>query len=203
MDKRRAVATHKIESFVENTESDRVKISDLIDSMEGAGFGLTLMVFSGALIMPLPPPLPSLVSIPLLIFAFQMMIGLKAPKLPSRFSSYTIKRSLLATTVRKSSPHIAKIEKVLRPRMLFMMTIVAERILGALIFIFAGFVIIPMPFSNFIPGLGILVMSFGLLGRDGLVIFLGIFIGFLGILVSIIVFLLGFEVFHIIKDWLF
>lgn len=203
MDKKRVIATHKIEDFVETSKNDRVKVSDLIDAMEGSGFGLTMMIFSFALIFPLPPPLPSFVSIPLLIFAFQMMTGYKAPKLPRKLSNITIKRSILATLVRKSSPHISKVEKFLRPRLLFMMTIIAERILGALIFIFAGFVIIPMPFSNFIPGLGILVMSFGLLGRDGLVIFLGIFIGIIGILVSILVFYMGFEAFGFVKDLLF
>lgn len=201
MTRKRVIATHKIEDFVETSVSDRVKIVDLIGSMEGSGFGLTIMIFSFALIIPLPPPVPSLISIPLLIFAFQMMIGYKSPKLPKKLSNVTIKRSILATLVRKSTPHIAKIEKILRPRLLFMMTIVAERILGGLIFVFAGFVIIPMPFSNFIPGLGILVMSFGLLGRDGLIIFFGIFIGIIGIIVSILVFLLGFEFFTIVQEW--
>ncbi len=203
MDKKRVISTHKIENFVERSDSDRVKISDLIDSMEGAGFGLTLMIFSFATLIPLPPPVPSIISTPLLIFAFQMMIGLKAPKLPKRFSNTTIKRSIMAMIMRRAFPYIGKVEKVLRPRLLFMMSMVAERIIGALIFIFAGFVLIPMPLSNFIPGLGILVISFGLLGRDGLVMILGIFIGFLGILVSISVFLLGFEALYRIKDWIF
>ena len=35
-----------------------------------------------------------------------------------------------------------------------------------------------MPLSNFIPGLGVLVIAFGLLGKDGLVTIIGIFIGF-------------------------
>ena len=203
MDRKRVIATHKIEDFVETSKNDRVKVSDLIDAMEGSGFGLTMMIFSFALIFPLPPPLPSFVSIPLLVFSFQMMVGYKAPRLPKKLSNFTIKRSILATLVRKSTPHIVKIEKFLRPRLLFMMTIIAERVIGALIFIFAAFVIIPMPLSNFIPGLGILVISFGLLGRDGVVIFLGIFIGIIGVLVSILVFLLGFEAFYVIKDWFF
>ncbi len=203
MDKKRVIATHKIEDFVHTSSGDRVRIADLIDSMEGAGFGLTLMVFSFGLIIPLPPPVPSIISMPLLVFAFQMMIGLKAPKLPKKFSNTTIKRSILATIMRKLTPYIMKVEKILRPRLLFMMSIPAERIVGGLIFLFAGFVLIPMPLSNFVPGLGILIISFGLLGRDGLVMIFGIFIGFLGILVSVSVFLLGFEALNIVKNWIF
>lgn len=203
MDKKRVIATHKIENFVETSQGDRVKIADLIDSMEGAGFGLTLMVFSFGLLMPLPPPVPSIISFPLLVFAFQMMIGLKAPKLPKKFSNTTIKRSILATIMRRATPYIMKVEKILRPRLLFMMSILVERVIGGLVFLFAGFVLIPMPLSNFIPGLGILIISFGLLGRDGLVIIFGIFVGFLGILISILVFLAGFEVLNIVKNWIF
>ena len=91
MTRKRVIATHKIEDFVETSVSDRVKIVDLIGSMEGSGFGLTIMIFSFALIIPLPPPVPSLISIPLLIFAFQMMIGYKSPKLPKKLSNVTIK----------------------------------------------------------------------------------------------------------------
>jgi hypothetical protein len=203
MEKKRIIATHKIEDFVEASKKDRVKISDLIDSMEGSGFGLTMMIFSFGLIIPLPPPVPSLISIPLLIFAFQMMVGYNAPKLPRSLSNITIKRSILATLVRKSFPYIAKIEKILRPRLLFMMGIVAERVLGALIFIFAGFVMIPVPFSNFIPGLAILIISFGLLGRDGVVIIIGVLVGFIGVLISVLVLLMGLEVFSVIKEWFF
>lgn len=201
MNKKRVIATHKIEDFVHTSSGDRVKISDLIDSMEGAGFGLTLMVFSFAVLIPLPPPVPSIISTPLLVFAYQMMIGLKAPKLPKKFSNTTIKRTILATIMRKSTPYIMRVERILRPRLLFMMSILAERVVGGLIFIFAGFVLIPMPLSNFVPGLGILIISFGLLGRDGLVMIFGIFVGFLGILISISVFLLGFEAFSMLKDW--
>lgn len=203
MKKKRLIATHKIEDFVKTSETDRIKIVDLIESMDGAGFGLSIMIFSFALIIPLPPPLPSLVSMPLLIFSYQMMMGLKSPKLPNRFAKITIKRSIMATLVRKSSPYIMKVEKILRPRLLFMVGPMVERVIGALIFLFAGFVLIPMPFSNFIPGLGILIISFGLLGRDGLVMLLGIFVGCLGMLVSILVFLLGFEAFTIAKNWFF
>lgn len=201
MNRKRVIATHKIEDFVKTADTDRIKIGDLIESMDGAGFGLSLMIFSFALIIPLPPPLPSLVSMPLLIFSYQMMMGLKSPKLPKKLAKITIKRSIMATLVRKSSPYIIKVEKILRPRLLFMAGPISERVIGVLIFIFAGFVLIPMPFSNFIPGLGILIISFGLLGRDGLIMMLGILVGCLGSLISILVFLLGFEVFTIAKNW--
>lgn len=197
------IATHKIEKLVTNTPSDRVRIADLINAMEGAGFGLTLMVFALGILVPLPPPFPSFVAIPLLIFSFQMMIGLKSPRLPKKLAKMTVKRSVLATLVRKSSPYIGKVEKILRPRLIFMILPVVERFVGAMALIFAGFVLIPLPLSNFIPGFGVLMIAFGLLGRDGLMIILGILVGFLGVGISLTAMFVGLEALGYLKDLLF
>lgn len=203
MTQKRLISTHKIEDLVKKTPTDKVPVADIVNAMEGAGFGLTLMIFSFAILIPLPPPLPSIVAIPLAIFSFQMMLGLPSPRLPKSFAKMQIKRSILATLVRKASPYIGKVERILRPRLIFMTTIFAERIIGALAFVFSVFVLIPIPFSNFIPGLGVLIMSFGLTSRDGLVIILGILVGFIGMAVSIAAVFIGIEVLHYIKNMIF
>jgi hypothetical protein len=58
-----------------------------------------------------------------------------------------------------------------------------------------------LPLSNFIPGLGILITSFGLMGKDGLIMILGIAVGIMGIFVSVSTVFLGFEVFYMIRDF--
>jgi len=50
-----------------------------------------------------------------------------------------------------------------------------------------------MPLSNYIPGLGILIASFGMLSKDGLVIILGIVVGCIGVAISIAAIFLGLE----------
>ncbi len=95
--------------------------------------------------------------------------------------------------VNKSSPYIRKVERILRPRLLFMTSPFADRIVGFFVLLFSSFVLLPIPLSNFIPGLGVLVISFGLLGKDGLVILLGIFIGISGIAISLAALILGAE----------
>lgn len=203
MDQKKVIATDAIEGVVNSSSSDRLPIADLMAAMEGVGFGLTIMIFAFGILIPLPPPFPSIISIPLVIFSLQMMVGFKSPKLPKRFAKLTIKRSTLATLVRKSSPYIRKVEGILRPRFYFMTKPVAERIVGFFIFAFSAFILLPMPLSNFIPGFGILIIAFGLLGKDGLAVLFGIFVGLVGITISITAVLLGVEALHYIKDWLF
>ncbi len=202
MEQKPVIATKVLEDVINSSSTDRLPVADIIGAMEGVGFGLAILIFAFGIIIPLPPPLPSLISIPLVIFALQMMAGYKAPRLPTRIGKYTVKRSVLASLVRQSSPYIGKVEKILKPRLSFMVTLAMERFVGFFIFIFATFILIPMPLSNFIPGLGILVMSFGLLGRDGLAILVGMAIGLMGMAISITALFLGVEALSYIKDWI-
>lgn len=201
VDQQKIITTQIIEDVVNSSSSDRLPIRDLIDAMDSVGFGLAIMIFSFGIIIPLPPPFPSIIALPLVVFASQMVLGYSSPKLPKRFSDLSVKRSVLAMLVQKSSPYIRKVERILRPRLSFMTHAFAERIVGVFILIFASFIVLPMPLSNFIPGLGILIISFGLLGKDGLVIIFGIVIGSCGVLISSAAVLLGVEVLHRVKDF--
>jgi hypothetical protein len=200
LNEKNIITTQVIEDVVNKTSADRVPIRDLVDAMESVGFGLAMMIFSFGLIIPLPPPFPSIISIPLVIFSIQMMMGYTAPKLPQRFSNLSVKRSVLAMLVQRSAPYIRKIERILRPRLAFITSANAERVIGFFTFIFSSFVLLPMPLSNFIPGVGILVISFGLLGKDGLVVICGILIGLTGVAISATAVVLGVEALNYIKN---
>ena len=203
MDQQKIITTQVIEDVVSKASSDRIPIRDLMEAMESVGFGLAMMIFAFAVIIPLPPPVPGIISIPLVVFSLQMIAGYPSPKLPKKFSDMTIKRSILATLVQKSSPYIRKVERFLRPRLMFMTLPIAERIVGLFTLIFSLFILLPLPLSNFIPGVGILVISFGLLGKDGLVIIYGIIIGLIGLGISITAVLIGVEAIHYIKNFFF
>jgi len=58
-----------------------------------------------------------------------------------------------------------------------------------------------MPLSNYIPGLGILIASFGMLSKDGLVIILGIVVGCIGVAISITAIFLGLEFITTLKNF--
>jgi len=200
VDKNKVITTQVIEDVVNRSSADRIPIHDLVEAMKSVGFGLAIMIFAFGIIIPLPPPFPSIIALPLVIFATQMVMGYRAPKLPKRFSNLSVKRSTLAMLVQRSSPYINKVERFLRPRLSFMISYQAERIVGFFILIFSLFIVLPMPLSNFIPGFGILVISFGLLGKDGLIVILGILIGLTGLAISTTAIFLGVEALNYIKN---
>lgn len=198
--RRKINATEVIEDVVNKTSSDKVMLRDLLAAMDAAGFGLAIMIFAFGIIIPIPPPYPSIVAVPLLIFSFQMMMGYDAPRLPKMFVNISISRSILATVAKKASPHITKIERFLKPRLTSMTSTTAERVIGLIIFIFAAFIALPLPFTNFVPGIGILIIAFGLLGRDGVFVLFGIFVGIVGVLMALTAIVLGVEAIHYIQN---
>jgi len=203
VDQNKIITTQAIEDVVNKASSDRILVRDLIDAMNAIGFGLVMMVFAFGIIIPLPPPFPSIIALPLVIFSAQMMWGYSAPKLPKRFSNLSVSRKVVAMLIKRSAPYIGKVERILRPRLSFMTTHRAERIVGFFTLLFSSFILLPIPLSNFIPGLGILIISFGLLGKDGLVVIFGIAVGLTGMAISITTVLLGVEAIHYIKNFFF
>lgn len=201
--KKRSIDTEHLENAINNGKSDKILISDVIKAMETGGFGLVLMFFSLPIIVPLPPPLPSFIAIPLIVFAAQMMFGLSSPKLPKIIANKAISRSILANIIEKSTIYFRRAEKILKPRLLFLSTAIFERIVGFFIMIFAMSVLIPLPLTNFLPGIAILIMSFGLIGRDGLFIIIGIIVGLIGILITFAIIFFGVEFLIKIKEMIF
>jgi len=197
----KTVTTEILEDVVNKTTADKISIKDLIIAMDAGGFGLIMTIFSLPIIIPLPPPFPSLISIPMVVFSFQMMIGCKSPRLPEKLSNLSVKRSVLAMMVEKSAPYIRKAETFVKPRLSMLSSDWFRRVIGLFCFVFSMSVLLPMPLSNFIPGMGVLIASFGLLGKDGIIILLGLTIGSIGVVITTIAVLLGVEAFNFIKDF--
>ena len=57
-----------LEDVVVKNKSDTIYIKDIINNMNQGGFALIMLIFSLPILIPLPPPLPSLIALPLFFF---------------------------------------------------------------------------------------------------------------------------------------
>ena len=177
-------ASELLHLMMHHMKTDTISLRQIKEALHERGFGLLMVLFviPCCLPIPVPPGVPFIFSIPLLFLSLQMIAGRSDPWLPEWLAKKSFKRSSLAYMVEKAAPILQRIEVLLRPRWSFASKPRGERIVGLVIFLLA-FVIalpLPIPFSNFIPGIGILVMSLGLLGKDGVIIVLGMLIGSFG-----------------------
>jgi hypothetical protein len=182
-----------LERVVQLQQADYVSIGELKMAMHERGFGVLMAIAALPLCIPFPAPpgYTTFFSIPLFILATQMMFGMSSPWLPKWILNKNIKRKTLALLVMKASGTLKKIEKLLKPRWSFAGSRTGEKIIGGMAFLFSIAIAIPLPLTNLPPGYGILIMSLGLLSKDGLTIIIGMFVGFIGMVITMIVLMVG------------
>ena len=176
--------TSKLLSKIYNKNTDdNIKIGVLLKSIDTGGFALLILIFALLLVIPTPPPIATIAGVIIMFFSFQMAIGLQEVWLPKFITEKSIQRKTLAVIVEKSSVYLYKLERFTRRRLTFMNSPIAERVIGIVVFILATITLTPILFANSVPGTAIIMISFGLLNKDGLIIMVGFFIGFLSIFV--------------------
>ena len=106
-------------------------------------------------------------------FAFQMIIARKALWLPKFIGGRAIPYQKISKIIHKVSPFLVKIERLLKPRLYFMTKGFMKIMSGILLLCLAIFLTFPIPFSNFLFALLIIVISLGLIEKNGLFIILG------------------------------
>ncbi|MBP6366108.1 MAG: exopolysaccharide biosynthesis protein [Nitrosomonas sp.] len=173
---------------VEN-KNEAMTVGEIKNALHERGFGILMAIaaFPICIPLPVPPGYTTIFSIPLFIFSIQMVLGMQAPWLPAWIEKKYVKRSSLEKLIAKANPWLKKIEERMQPRMTYISVHTWERIIGIFSFVFAVAVALPIPLVNFPPGLGILVMSLGLLNRDGVTILIGMIIGTIGIGITMII----------------
>jgi len=160
-------------------QTDRIKLGDLVATADSGSFGLVILIFALLVLAPIPA-VTSTVGFPLIFFSVQMIMGLDSLWMPKWLGNISLKRKTVAFIMERSARSLRKLEKFSRRRLLFMISSKSRQVLGMIIFLLSLSVMVPLPFTNLIPAIGIIIIAFGMLSKDGIIIFLGIFIGAIG-----------------------
>ena len=182
---------------------DNIKIGTLLKSIDSGGFALLNLIFSIILMIPLPPPIAIIAGRIVMFLSFQMIIGMKEVWLPKFITEKSIKRTTLTVIVEKSTIYLYKLERFTRRRFTFVSNPITERIIGAFIFFLAGITLTPIVFANTIPGLAIILISFGMINKDGLMVIIGFIVGIFSIFVVWLMISVGLNVVMRVLDKFF
>ena len=175
------------------------RLGDIVDRLDERAFGLILLLLALPCCLPFVYLLPQIVALPMLALAGQMALGRHHPWLPGALRNRTFSIPLFEGVLGRAEKYVGFFEKLARPRLTAVTSHVGTRIVGAIMLAPAASILVPLPSTNTVPGIGIAVAALGLVERDGLLVILGLFIGVAW------VFLLGFlglEATSLIKDWI-
>lgn len=189
------IRTSKIlqEIIAGREDTERMTIYEVNKFLSVRGFGLVLLLFSFpmALPIPYPPGFTTVLGVPLIFFALQMIQQKKDPWLPKWVGRKSIKVAHLRFAVEKSEKFFKFAEKVMKPRLEFMTSAKGEIAIGVFVLLCAISIALPIILGNAVPSIGIFVMSIGLLNKDGLIVIIGMLISVIGLAIAIAVVIFG------------
>ncbi len=182
---------------------EQVSIGDLASALHERGIAMLLIILAApmALPIPVPPGINIMLATPLILLTAQQALGAHAIWLPEKIKARTIERSKLGGLIDGLVPWMKRLEVLVRPRLGWITQDAASRFFGALGFIMALTVCIPVPLTNTVPSLGITLMAVGFTMRDGLAVLGGALIGMAWVtMLAAAVIIFGPEAFDIIKE---
>jgi hypothetical protein len=113
-------------------------------------------------------------------------MGRKTLWLPKVMLSRTMSMADFRALTVKLKPHLARLERRLRPRLTFMYNPLGDRLVGALCFVLSLIVFLPIPFGNMLPSFAIAAFAIGGAERDGLAALIGWIAAILSVVVLIV-----------------
>ncbi len=150
----------------------RISVADIFQAMGDRAFGALILIFAVPNIVPTPPGTSALTGTPLVFLAAQLMLG-QNPWLPRIIADRSMTRQDFAAIITRVTPWLAKAERMLRPRLGFLVYPPAEYLIGFVCLLLAVILALPVPLGNILPAIAICFFSFGILERDGICVLIG------------------------------
>ncbi|MBW4480651.1 MAG: exopolysaccharide biosynthesis protein [Tolypothrix brevis GSE-NOS-MK-07-07A] len=157
-----------IKLLLQRLAEQPLTLGDILAETSERGFSLTIAILVLPFLFPMPPGLTGPFAGACLLLSVQMVLGRRSPWLPKKIAHYKFPR-LFAQTLLQNLRRVTKIlEKITRPR--FMK--IAEnpliwRLNGLCISWLAILLILPVPLTNPIPTVGILLLAVANIESDG------------------------------------
>ena len=165
---------------------ERIAIGDMVDAFGPRAFGALMFVFSIPNLLPLPPGSSTILSIPLLIIAPQLLIGAPNLWLPRAMDERSLRRADLRKAFDKIIPRLRRLERLLQPRLGLMFGPIGDRLIGLVCTALVLVLILPIPFGNLLPAAAIAALSLGMAQRDGVLVMIGYGIAAASVIVLIL-----------------
>ncbi len=148
-----------------NSGPQGASIAEIVDQLDERAFGLLILLFA---IPCLVPGLPGaqVIAIPIFLLALQLGAGRSEVWLPKQALQAVVKKPWLDNIADFTDKRLRWSERLSRPRLTWLASGPAERIIGIIVALAA--LTIMLPITNTIPSLAITLVAIGLLQRDGL-----------------------------------
>lgn len=162
---------------------ERVSVGDLFERLGERAFGALMLAFALPNIVPTPPGTSAVTGTPLVFLSARLMLGL-SPWLPGFVTRRSMARGDFAVVVNRIAPWLSRAERMLKPRLGALAGPPADHVAGAVCFVLAVVLALPIPFANILPAASICLFALGLIEKDGLFMLAGFAAAVLSVVVA-------------------
>jgi hypothetical protein len=193
--------------FFDEARSEEVTLAAIWQLAGERIFGFLFVLLSLPSALPVPAPGYSIpFGVVMLLLALQLLAGWKRPWLPQKMLNRPIELSKVQGFLNAGMRWLHRIEMLSRPRLSYVCTSLPGRVvIGCAIAVMSVSMMIPIPFTNTLPAIGIFVIGFGLLDDDGAISLAGLVICAMAFTLSASVLFFGYEMVRatidLIKDF--
>ncbi|MEL6551431.1 MAG: exopolysaccharide biosynthesis protein [Pseudomonadota bacterium] len=167
----------RLSRLASETGGETVTLGWILDQLHERAFGLFLLVLALPCCIPFLYGIPQIVALPLMFISLQLLVGRNAPWLPRRLGDRAVTAEALTALSERAGPWLKRLEMLSRPRLAALTRAPVERVVGAALVLFSASILVPLPATNTVPGLAVVIVAAGLLQRDGLLVILGGLLG--------------------------
>jgi hypothetical protein len=177
-----------------------ITLDDISAELEEHTFALLLILLTMISALPIPAAGYSTpFGIIITILGIELLVKGNTLHLPKRLQKKKVPMKAFTTYSKTIIPFFTKVERFIHPRMSYLFSRPFSTVSYALILLCGLSMIIPLPLTNTIPSLAILLMAIGMLEDDGLFLLTGMFVAIFSFMVTFLIVTFGINIF----DYLF
>lgn len=193
MAKKLSVELHRY--FFSEERRDRVTLADILDIAGERSFGFLFVLLALPSALPIPAPGYSIpFGIVMFWLALQLIAGRERPYFVKKWLERDVALKTVRDVLKVGLPWLKRIEVLARPRLSKLCTSAVGRVvLGMAIALMSVSMMVPIPGTNTLPAIGIFVTGFGLLEDDGAISLAGLGICALGLTLTTLILVFGYE----------
>ena len=165
----------ELQGVLEHAAGQSIKIEEIVTVLKHRGPAMVMLLLSLPFVIPVPlPGLSTPLGLAIMVYGVQVTFRMR-PWVPGFIRNRTLKYGTLEKLVGVASRGGRKVERLLRPRLKFMLWPAVDVPIGLSI-AFCGFFLglpLPIPFTNAIPAVALILLFLGVIERDGVAVILG------------------------------
>jgi hypothetical protein len=164
--------TELLARALEASTGKEITLGEFLDPLGERAFGFLILILALPNFIPVPIGVGGVMGVLVIFVGAQLLLGFEHPWLPGALRRRGIKRTSVERFVKRLTPLLRWLERLCRPRLEALTRHPAHRISGFLLVLIGIALALPIPFTNYLFGLLLVVYAVALIERDGIALIL-------------------------------